>query len=87
MQEIEMENKKQSLKTRRSVSWLMNDLDMAIERELVGFMEKYTVLKESKSIFSPLYRSAARLMPAYDLLKIKKPEVAAAIKDILAVKG
>lgn len=87
MQEIEMENKKQASKPRRSISWLMNDLDIAIERELVGFMDKYTALKESKAVYSPLYRSAARLMPAYDILKIKKPEVAVAIKNILEVKG
>ena len=71
----------------RSIAWLMDDLDMAIEAELQGFLAKYLKIKEANGNYGPLYQIAVRLVPAYDLITKRNPELAQALKTILDIKG
>jgi len=70
----------------RSIAWLMNELDMAIEAELQGFLAKYIKIKEANGNYGPLYQTAVRLVPAYDLLTVRHPDLAKALKTILDIK-
>lgn len=86
MEEIQA-NKSVKKRSGRSIAWLMEELDMAIEAELHGFLAKYTKIKEANGNYGPLYQTAVRLVPAYDLLTIRNPDLAKALKTILDIKG
>jgi len=84
--ELMEEISKSKKRSGRSISWLMNELEITIEAELQGFLAKYTKIKKDNGSYGPLYQTAVRLVPAYDLLKVRNPELARALETIFDMK-
>lgn len=66
----------------RSIAWLMEELNMAIEDEINGFIDRYMIIKMRKGDYTILYKNAQRLYPAYELIKVRNPELALALETI-----
>lgn len=73
-------------RSRRAIAWLVRELDDAIEHEMNNFIDKYIIIKMRNGDYTTLYGHALRLKPAYDILKVKNPDIARALETIFDMK-
>lgn len=85
MEEIK-QPKKPKKRSRRSIAWLMEELDMAIVAKLDSLLANHRKIKEVNGSYAPLYHTAMSIAPAYDLIKVRYPELAQALQTILDIK-